>query len=372
MGGQTGDCGSVQIGEKSLEIVNVIKDSGGRFLHEIKGKINAEDFAGQAIALSVNLERRLAIQRHHSATHILHWALREVLGDHVRQAGSLVEEDRLRFDFSHYQSPSTDELKTIELLANEKLLLNEPVETYEIPFSEKPDGVIAFFGDKYGDIVRVVDMGGWSQELCGGTHVRTGGEIGSIRLVSESAISAGTRRIEAVAGLSAYRWADERLNEYNKLLDLFSCRPQELPAKIQLIQSKTKELEKTIKAFEQKGQAGIADDLIKRAKDNDGIKIVAQVVAKLSPNDLRALAAQVGKRTSPSVVLLASEDSSKCSFVCICSEEAVSAGHNAGGYIEELAAKLGGKGGGKPDFAMGGSLAGKGLESSFSSHSLLV
>ena len=149
----------------------------------------------------------------------------EVLGDHVRQAGSLVEDDRLRFDFSHYEGVSHEQLQTIERVANEKLLQNDKVETYEIPFSEKPDGVIAFFGDKYGEFVRVVDLGGWSQELCGGTHVRSTGEVGSIRILSESAISAGTRRLEAVAGISAYEWVSNRVNDYHQVSQKLGANP---------------------------------------------------------------------------------------------------------------------------------------------------
>ena len=370
MGGQVGDSGTVSLNEKALNVLNVVKDAKGRFLHEMDDHIKADEVIGQTCTLSVDVERRLAIQRHHTATHILHWALREVLGDHVRQAGSLVQQDRLRFDFSHFESVSNEQLQIIEHLANEKLLLNEEVNTYEIPFSEKPDGVIAFFGDKYGEFVRVVDLGGWCQELCGGTHVRTSGEIGSIRVVSESAISAGTRRLEAVAGFSAYQWTDERVSGFSQLLKRLACQPHELVGKIEQLQTKTRELEKRLRAFEQKGQAGVADKLIQSAQEREGVKIISGKIPNLSANDLRSLAAQVNKRSHPSVVLLASEMSEKCSMICICSPEAVDAGHKAGVYLSELADKIGGKGGGKPDFAMGGAPANQGLDEALASHSL--
>ena len=217
MGGQRGDEGTVFINDQSLIITDVIKDSNGHFLHKIKKAEHQNQFSGKAI-VSVNQNLRQDIQRHHTATHILHWALREVLGEHVKQAGSLVEQNRLRFDFSHFEALKDEQLFEIEAIANQKLLLNEMVESYEISFSEKPDEVVAFFGEKYGDIVRVVNVGGWSQELCGGTHVSNAGEIGSIRITSESAISAGNRRIEAVAGSAAFNWANQRIITFNQLL----------------------------------------------------------------------------------------------------------------------------------------------------------
>jgi alanyl-tRNA synthetase len=282
----------------------------------------------------------------------------------------LVEPDRLRFDFSHFEGIKSDQLTEIERISNQKLLLNDALEAYEIPFSEKPDEVIAFFGDKYGEFVRVVNLGGWSQELCGGTHVSSAGEIGLIRIISESAISAGTRRIEAVAGLSAYEWTDQRVSLIQKLTRQLACKPDELSDRITQMQVKGKELDKKLRAFEQKGQAGIADQLIEGAEKHGKVNIIKASVPNLNPNDLRSLAAQVNKRAAPSVVLLASESNGKCGLVCICSQEAVEAGHQAGKYLGELASKLGGKGGGKPDFAMGGAPAGKDLKEALSALSL--
>ena len=354
MGGQVGDSGTVFIGDQTIPIINVLKDGSGRFLHQLKSKPGQSDFNGQDAILNVHLERRQAIQRHHTATHVLHWALRTVLGEHIRQAGSLVEPDRLRFDFSHFEAIRPEQIEEIEHISNKKLLLNDKLNAYEVPFSEKPEEVIAFFDEKYGDTVRVVDLGGWSQELCGGTHVSSAGEIGSLRITSESAISAGTRRIEAVAGLSAYQWTDKRVSLIQKLTRQLACKPEELTDRISQMQAKSKELDKKLRAFEQKGQAGLADKLIENAEKDGDLNLIKAVVPDLNPNDLRSLAAQVNKRAAPSVVLLASESSGKCGMVCICSKEAVETGHQAGKYLGELAGKLGGKGGGKPDFAMGG------------------
>lgn len=362
MGGQTGDSGAVFISGQTLSISNVVKDSSGRFLHEVAKPIEASEFSGQEAVLNVDLGRRKAIQRHHTATHVIHWALREVLGDHIRQAGSLVEAERLRFDFSHFEGIKDERLREIERIANERLLANDLLEAYEIPFSEKPDEVIAFFGDKYGEIVRVVNLGGWSQELCGGTHVSSAGEIGSIHLTTESAISAGTRRIEAVAGHAAYRLANERISLVHDLSRRLTCTPAELSDRILQLQSKGREMEKKIRSFSQKGQAGMADQLMEKAEESNGIKLIKGIVPETNPSDLRSLAAQVNKRSSPSVVLLASEANGKCSMVCICSDEAVRLGHEAGRYLGGLASALGGKGGGKPDFAMGGAPVGKDLK----------
>ena len=357
MGGQVGDSGSLFIDGTSFRVSNVIKDNTNRFLHCLESVPTGFNFEGQQAIVNLDIERRRAIQRHHTATHILHWALREVLGDHIRQAGSLVQPDRLRFDFSHFEGIKPDELAEISRIANQKILANDHVKSYEIPFSEKPEGVIAFFGDKYGEIVRVVDLGGWSQELCGGTHVSSAGEVGFLHIVSESAISAGTRRIEAVAGNSAFEWANERIALVQNLSRQLACLPSELEERINHIGSKVKDYEKKLKSIEQKGQAGIASELISKAEKLGEFQIVKAMVPELNPNDLRALVAQINKKTDPSIVLLASNHKDKCSMVCICSNTAVEAGHHAGKYLGELSSAIGGKGGGKPDFAMGGAPA---------------
>ena len=369
MGGQRGDRGTVFLNDQSIIITDVIKDANGRFLHRTKEPVYLNESSGKAI-LTVNSELRQKIQCHHTATHILHWALRKVLGDHVKQAGSLVEENRLRFDFSHYEAVSEAQLKEIESITNAKVLLNEKVESYEIPFSEKPKEVVAFFGEKYGDKVRVVNLGGWSQELCGGTHVSSAGEIGSIRITTESAISAGNRRIEAVAGDAAFSWINQRISLIDQLVQDLACKPDEISSRIFQIQEKNKDLEKKLRSFTQKSQAGIADDLINSAVKIGDFRLIKACIKNVSANDLRQLAAQINKRCAPSIVLLASENEGKCGLVCICSQKAVDAGYAAGKILSELAAKLGGKGGGKPDFAMGGAPGGQEVEKALESISI--
>jgi alanyl-tRNA synthetase len=357
MGGQVGDSGTVEIGGETLPVGRVSKDPAGRFLHPVKGDFPA-DPSGQSAVLNVDLNRRLAIQRHHTATHVLHWALRQILGDHVRQAGSLVEPNRLRFDFSHFEGVTSAQIDEIERLANEHLLTNDSVEAVEIPYAEKSDDVMAFFGDKYGDVVRVVDLGGWSKELCGGTHVQSAGEIGFIKITSESAIAAGTRRIEAVAGSDAYALANERFRQVASITQNLACKPEEVSERIVALQAKNKDLEKKLRSHEQKGQADLADKLIAKAVESDGIRFVKGIVRDVEANDLRGLAVQVNKGTAPSVTLLVSIAGEKATMICISSNEAVAKGHKAGDFLRELATLFGGKGGGKPDFAMGGSPSG--------------
>jgi alanyl-tRNA synthetase len=354
MGGQVGDSGTVDMGGRTFEVGEVTKDSSGRYLHLLVGSTPDDDPSGESAALSLDLERRLSIQRHHTATHVLHWALRKTLGDHVQQAGSLVEANRLRFDFSHFEGVSAEQIEEIEGLSNERLLANDGVRAYEIPFAEKPDDVVAFFGDKYGDLVRVVDLGGWSKELCGGTHVEAAGEIGYLKITSESAIAAGTRRIEAVAGSDAHALASERFQQVASVSHALACKPGEINERLSALQAKAKELDKKLRAHQQKGHASLAEELISRVVTKDGIQYLKAIVQDLSPADLRSLTAQVNKRTAPSATLLASLAGGKATLVCICSEEAVERGLKAGDVLGELAALLGGKGGGKPDFAMGG------------------
>src|SRR5580692_2354972 len=205
MGGQVGDTGHVLLGGSAVAISDTVKDKSGRHLHRVAAETQPPQ-AGAPADLAVDLVRRRSIQRNHSATHLLHWALRKVLGTHVRQAGSLNSPDRLRFDFSHFEAVTHAQLREIEELVNQRVLDNARVEAYEVEFDKKPEGTLAFFGEKYGKVVRVVDIGGYSRELCAGTHVSTTSEVGLIKVVHESAIAAGTRRIEAVAGEGAYRF----------------------------------------------------------------------------------------------------------------------------------------------------------------------
>jgi alanyl-tRNA synthetase len=225
---------------------------------------------------------------------------------------------------------------------------------YETEFDQKPEGTLAFFGEKYGKVVRVVDIGGYSRELCGGTHVTTTGEIGIIKVTVESAIAAGTRRIEAVAGQAAYDFITLRDAALAAVSAHLSAGPQDVAKKLESLLAQKAELEKKLKGFEQKAAAGLADALAAKAVERDGLKFVSAVVPSESTEALRSLGAQVLSKMGEGVVQLGSTFGDKATVVALCSPAALQAGHQAGKIVNELCAKLGGKGGGKPDFAMGG------------------
>jgi alanyl-tRNA synthetase len=368
MGGQAGDAGTALIDGKLVHVVDCVKDKAGRHLHKIDadglnkrvGPSFAEASAGKDNALhlqaelAVDVPRRRAISRHHSATHLLHWALRKVLGTHVRQAGTHKTPDRLRFDFSHFEAVTHAQLLEIERLVNERVIDNAKVEAYETEFDKKPADTLAFFGEKYGRIVRVVDIGGYSRELCGGTHVGSTGEIGLIKIAHESAIAAGTRRIEAVAGQAAFDFVAQRDAALDAVNTHLSAGPLDVAKKLESLIAQKAELEKKLKVFEQKASAGLAEELKNRAAERDGLKFAYAVVSAETPEALRALGAQVLARLGEGVVVLGAAFGDKATVVAFCSSTAVHAGHQAGKIVSEISQKLGGKGGGKPDFAMGG------------------
>ena len=358
MGGQEGDHGAAEINGQVLAIVYTIKDKSGRHLHKLAPACAVDaaklNLIGQTAALVVSPMARRAISRHHTAAHLIHWALRKVLGTHVRQAGTSKTKERLRFDFSHFEQVKPDQLHEIERLVNDKVLGNARVEIYETEFDKKPADTLAFFGEKYGKIVRVVDIGGYSRELCGGTHVTSTGEIGLVKFVAEMAIAAGTRRIEAVAGQPAYDLVEEHETALRAVNVKLNAGPQDVAEKLDSLIAHKAELEKKLKALEQKASAGLADDLAAQAATKDGLKFVSAVVAADSPEALRGLGSQVLSKLGEGVVQLGAAFGEKATVVAFCSPAAVKAGFQAGKLVSELSAKLGGKGGGKPDFAMGG------------------
>jgi alanyl-tRNA synthetase len=261
----------------------------------------------------------------------------------------------MRFDFSHFEAMTPDQLREVERLVNEKVIDNASVSAYETDFDKKPEGTLAFFGDKYGKVVRVVDIGGYSRELCGGTHVATTGEIGLIKVVGETAIAAGTRRIEAVAGQAAYDFVARREAELAAVGSLLSAPPQEVAKKLETVLAHQKELEKKLRSIEQKAAAALADELAAAAVDKNGLKFVAAAVSVSEPEALRSLGSQVlAKLGGEGVITLGAAFGEKTSLVAFCSPAANKAGFQAGKLVAEIAGQLGGKGGGKPDFAMGG------------------
>jgi alanyl-tRNA synthetase len=359
MGGQAGDSGYALIDGRKVDISDCIKDKSGLYMHKVADRaqlsvLDEANLVGMSATLHVDYVRRRAISRHHSATHLLHWALRKVLGTHVRQAGTHKTPDRLRFDFSHFEAVTHAQLLEVEQLVNERVIDNAKVEAYETEFDRKPADTLAFFGDKYGKIVRVVDIGGYSRELCGGTHVATTGEIGLVKVVAESAIAAGTRRIEAVAGQAAIDFIAHREAALAAVSAHLSAGPIDVAKKLETILAHQKELERKLKGFEQKASAGLSEELAAKATVRDGLKFVSAAVAADSPESLRGLGAQILAKLVEGVVVLGAAFGDKATVVAFCSPAAIKAGHQAGKLVNDLSLKLGGKGGGKPDFAMGG------------------
>ncbi len=353
MGGQIGDQGSVQIGNRRYKILNTTKDAQGRFLHLLEEA--PQDFhPGCPLTFFIDIQRRRAIERHHSAVHILHWALRTVLGKHVAQAGSYVGPNSLRFDFSHFEALTEDELSQVEALIQERILEDAVVQCVEILYEEKPEDVLAFFGDKYAERVRVVDIGGFSKELCAGTHVQQTGEIGAFKITSESAISAGTRRIEAICGQAAFNQSASNAKLLSQLSKLLSCQQEDLHARLSQFIENTQLIEKKLRAFEQKELAVLAEQLLQQAQVRNGISWLITRVKIDKAEDLKSLTLQVSSRLGSSFVALGSLLGESASIAISASAEAIDAGYKAEDSIKKATALLSGKGGGRPDFAMGG------------------
>ena len=354
MGGQLGDTGTAMINGQTVTITDTIKDKSGRYLHKV-ASLNLNFDLKLASTLRVDAPRRRSINRHHTATHLLHWALRKVIGTHVRQAGSLNTPDRLRFDFAHFEAVTPAQLREIEALVNGRILENATVTSYETEFDKKPEGTLAFFGEKYGKTVRVVDAGGYSRELCGGTHVTTTGEIGLVKIVSESAVAAGTRRLEAVAGQAAYDHVASVESQLAATAAKIGVPLAQLDQKLDSLLAQKAETDKKLKAFEQRAAAALATELAAKAVTTDGLARVSAVVTVEAPEALREIGSQVLAKLGEGVVILgAAFGPEKVRLVAFASPAAIKAGHQAGKIISALTAQLGGKGGGKPDFAMGG------------------
>ena len=351
MGGQIGDTGTLTTNDGTAYSVIDTQVKNGIYLHLVETQ---ETLKG-TVLLNINLERRQAIQRHHSATHLLNWALRSTLGTHIHQAGSSVTENRLRFDFSHFEAIDSKTLQTIEQSINEKVMKNSFVETYEVAYKDKPEDVVAVFGEKYGDQVRVVDIGGFSKELCGGTHVQATGEIGLVKIISESGIAAGTRRIEAICGETAYTLAEERFTQVDALANKFNCNSEELANRVDALIDSKKQLEKELKRFHQKALSEQVDKLAESVEIiGDKVSYLHSCVIVSDSNDLRNLGNQILSKLDSGLVVLASNTNGKTQICAALSQEAVAQGYNAGSIVKEICETLGGRGGGKANFAMGG------------------
>ena len=360
MGGQVGDTAVIRQGGREWRVTDTQK-SGQTILHFIEGDEAPE--TGATVEISLDQTRRAAIQRHHTVTHLLHWALHEVVSAEASQKGSSVDAEKLSFDFNG-QALTPHQIAEMERLVNARILSNEPVSWSEVSYAQvkgRPD-IMQFFGDKYGETVRVVQVGGqpsklngWSMELCAGTHVRSTGEIGLFRIIAESAIAAGVRRIEAVAGLAAYDRARSEAELLKSLAAANNIPVSDIAKRFVALNEQTTALEKKLKSYRDKEATALADSLVTQAKAREGLHWVVSQVSLENPTELRELGAKVAGKIGPTaVVVLASIQAGKVSLVANCGADAVKAGKQAGKIVSEACGQMGGKGGGKPDAAMGG------------------
>ncbi len=359
MGGQQGDQGRIFIEaegelEAEFDVVDTIKLKGGKIAHV--GTVVAGTFRkGDVVTLEYDAAKRLATAKNHSATHLLQKALRTVLGTHVEQAGSFVNPDRLRFDFSHFSAMTADELAETERLVNEAIAADYTVKTDIMSIEDaKKTGAMALFGEKYGDTVRVVNMGGYSVEFCGGTHVGNTGIIGSFKLLSEAGIAAGTRRIEAITGnnvLNYYKNLEQELQSATKAAKTDAAN---LTAKIEAMLSEIKALNSENEKLKAKLANNSLTDIFETVQEVNGVKILATVVADADMNGLRTLGDSLKEKLGECALLLASAVDGKVNLIAMATDGAIAKGAHAGNLIKEVASIVGGGGGGRPNMAQAG------------------
>ena len=355
MGGQVADHGVISADGVTFQVTDVQKNKGGKYMHTgkvLEGVLKV----GDRVSAAIDVKRRKAIMRAHSATHLLDKALRTVLGDHVHQAGSLVEEDRLRFDFTHFSAMTVEELSKVSAMVNEAVLEGYDIHTDVLPIEEaKKRGAIALFGEKYSDTVRVVDMGkGYSVEFCGGTHLDNTAKVGVFHISSEFSVASGVRRIEATTGRASL----EVMNRNQELLfqaaAALKAKPGELREKAEQTMAEVKALNQMVEKFKAKESAGEADRFLFGARQVGELKVLTATVEDADAGKLRQMGDQLRDKAPNVVGVLATVNGEKITFLAVCGKEAVAKGIKAGEIIKNVTAICGGKGGGKPDSAMGG------------------
>jgi len=351
-GGQVGDSGTVRAEGLLARVQDTVKPVPGLVVHRLQ-LLEGDLAPGRPVDLEIDRERRQATRRNHSATHLLHFALRKVLGSHVRQKGSLVTPDKLRFDFAHFQPMTPDELNRVERLANELALENEDATTQQMDLEAALQrGALAFFEDKYGDRVRVVQIGR-STELCGGTHVRRAGDIGAIRILAETGIAAGVRRLEAVTGLGTVELAQRTGGLLGQVSEQLRTPPEEVPERIERLQRQLKDLERELATVKGKLAATSLDGLLANARDLGTARVVAAEVRGLDGDALLALGDRLREALGSGTLLLALGEPGKVQLLCMVTADLVGKLH-AGNLVREVARLVGGGGGGAPHMAKAG------------------
>ena len=355
MGGQVADHGTISADGVTFQVTDVQKNKGGKYMHT--GKLTQGVLkVGDTVSASIDVKRRKAVMRAHSATHLLDKALRTVLGDHVHQAGSLVEEDRLRFDFTHFSALTAEELAKVSAMVNEAVLEGYDIHTDVLPIEEaKKKGAIALFGEKYGDTVRVVDMGeGYSVEVCGGTHLDNTAKVGVFHISSEFSVASGVRRIEATTGQASLAVMNRNQEMLFQAAAALKAKPGELRDKAEQTMLEVKTLHQMVEKFKAKESAGEADRFLFGARQVGELKVLTATIADADANKLRQMGDMLRDKAPNVVAVLATVNGEKITFLAVCGKEAVAKGIKAGEIIKNVTAICGGKGGGKPDSAMGG------------------
>ncbi len=356
-GGQVGDTGVITIGDSTFEVTNTTKDPDGIWLHH--GTLSGDSIkVGDKAVTVYNEEARKAIMRNHTAAHLLQAALREVLGTHVEQAGQLVDADEVRFDFTHFTGMTTEEIRKVEDLVNDVILEANEVMNREMPIDEaKAMGAMALFGEKYGDVVRVVKAGDFSTELCGGTHADNTGKLGLFKIVSESSVAAGVRRIQAVTGKNVVKYIDEKNEIIRNAADALKASVGSLLAnKAQQIAAELKAKDKEIEALKAQIAKAQSASLLDNATEVNGIKIIASDIGEGGAEKVRSVL-DSAKDFGDDIIMIAAsvvKEKGTVSFGCMCGKGAIAKGAHAGNIVREIAKIAGGSGGGKPDSAMAG------------------
>ncbi len=366
MGGQQGDTGVITCNGSVFEVIDTIRLKGGRVGHV--GKVTAGSFnVGDKVTLTVDEKKRIDTAKNHSATHLLQEALRIVLGNHVEQAGSLVTPDRLRFDFTHFQPMTEEEIEKVEAIVNEQIAKSIDVETKVLAIEDaKKTGAKALFNEKYGDTVRVVCMGDFSKEFCGGTHISNTGLINSFKIVSEAGVAAGVRRIEALTGNGVFAYYKDIEKKYNAICKAAKATPANVEEKIAHMQAEIKSLNSEIESLKNKAANEALGDVLNQAEDVNGVKFLAVKLNDVDMNELRNLSDDLKSKIGSGVVVLASAmGSDKVNLIVTATDDIVKAGVHAGNIIKSAAPCVGGGGGGRPNMAQAGGKNPAGIEKAF-------
>lgn len=353
-GGQVGDQGIIKTETGVVKVSNCVKVVGGKIAHmgEVtEGLVQV----GEMACASIDVELRMASSRNHSATHLLHKALRTVLGTHVEQAGSYVSAERLRFDFTHFAAMTADEIKEVERLVNDAIFASYDVNTDEMSIDEARNrGAMALFGEKYGEVVRVVDMGGYSIELCGGAHLKNTAQVGSFKILSENGVAAGVRRIEAVTGKEALKHYQAQEDEIKEICRLVKSTPDKLLSRLEQLLAEQKETAKELEKLKAKMAGGAADEMLNSKVEIGGVAVLAAEVKDMDGNALRTMGDQLKQKLGSGVVVLASGKDGKVNLMAMATDDVVKKGVHAGNIIKAAAAVCGGGGGGRPNMAQAG------------------